>query len=501
MRFNDSSPAPAEMLWRVKKGWLRRVFYPGEWLPVLVAFAAGAALRLWFIQHHPPIQGDSLFYGDIAKNWLAHGVYGRTIQGNYGPMVEPTLARLPGYPAFVALCFAIFGLDHYGAILYMQGALDLLTCLLIARFVLRVCGRPAAMIALLLAALCPFTANYVAVPLTETTSVFCVALGFYSLAEFLARRQTLWLVPMTFAWSYAALLRPDGALLGIVLFFALAFSSPAEGSTNSRKFLAERRTIGLALLCAFFALVPFAAWTVRNLHAFRVVQVLVGRDAADSGETVTAGFDRWMKTWAIDFTATSDIDWNADNDTLDIRLLPSRAFDTPAQYQATRRLFADYNSITTLTPLIDARFAAIAAERIRSHPIPYYLTLPLLRVADMWLRPRMEMLDIPLRWWQFRRHPAATCFALLYGALNLAYLAAALVGIFRWPRAAPGLLWAMLAYILLRCLVLATVEGPETRYTLECFPLVIALASVSFIVPSRQSAASGTNNCVLGTGD
>lgn len=489
MRFRDSSPAETETPGRGKKSWLRRALRREEWLPVLVALAAGVALRLWFILHHPLIQGDSLFYGDIAKNWLVHGVYGRTIQGNYGPMVEPTLARLPGYPAFVAICFAIFGLDHYGAILYIQGVLDLLTCMLIAGFVLRVYGRRAAMIALLLAALCPFTANYVAVPLTETPSLFCVALGFYSLAQFLGSRRRLWLVPLTFSWCYAALLRPDGALLGVVLFFALIFlRAPADGSAGARKAMAGRPRIGLALLCAFFALAPFAAWTVRNLRTFRVVQVLVGRDAVDSGETATAGFDRWMKTWAIDFTATSDIDWKADNDQLDIRLLPSRAFDTPAQYQVTRNLFTDYNSITTLTPLIDARFAAIAAERIRSHPVRYYITLPLFRVADMWLRPRVEMLNIPLRWWQLSRHPAATCFALLYGALNLAYLAAALAGAFRWPRAARGLLWTMLAFLFLRCLVLTTVEGPETRYTLECFPLVIALAAAASPAPDAQDS-------------
>ena len=41
------------------------------------------------------------------------------------------------------------------------------------------------MLALWLAALCPFTANYVAMPLTETLSIFCVALGLYAFAAVL----------------------------------------------------------------------------------------------------------------------------------------------------------------------------------------------------------------------------------------------------------------------------------------------------------------------------
>ena len=81
--------------------------------------------------------------------------------------IAPTLVRLPGYPAFLAFCFAAFGQQNYQAVLYLQVILDLATCLLIAGFVYKVCGRRAAMAALWLAALCPFTANYVAMPLTE----------------------------------------------------------------------------------------------------------------------------------------------------------------------------------------------------------------------------------------------------------------------------------------------------------------------------------------------
>jgi hypothetical protein len=38
----------------------------------------------------------------------------------------------------------------------------------------------------------------------------------------------------------------------------------------------------------------------------------------------------------------------------------------------------------------------------------------------------------------------------------------------------------MLLFILLRCALLATIEAPEPRYTLECFPMLIALAGVAF---------------------
>jgi len=148
-------------------------------------------------------------------------------------------------------------------------------------------------------------------------------------------------------------------------------------------------------------------------------------------------------------------------------------------------LIAQYNAGDTLTPQIDAGFAALAAERIRAHPVRFYVALPLLRLADMWFRPRVEMLNIELRWWQYHLHRAETRIACAYGALNLMYLLAALVGAFYWPRFAT----AMVAYVVLRSVLLLTLEAPEPRYTLECFPIVIAFAAAALAHQRRRAIA------------
>jgi hypothetical protein len=432
-------------------------------LLTLLALAAGAALRLWFIHAFPQIQGDSLLYADIARNWLIHGVYGRSIihPGSL-PTIAPTLVRLPGYPAFLALCFAAFGNQNYVAVLYLQVVIDLAACLLIAEFVRRLCGGRAAMVALWLAALCPFTANYVAMPLTETPSIFCVALGLCAFAAVLERPHWGWMLTLAFAWSYAALLRPDGALLGVVFFPALILYGRSS------------RALRIACLCGLLALLPFAAWSLRNWHTFHVFQPLAPRSATDAGEAKATGFQLWSKTWVADFASTYEVYWNVPGDDIDIHALPARALDT--QESETLTLISRYNDGDALTPQIDAEFAALAAQRIRAHPFRYYVTLPLLRLADMWFRPRVEMLNIELRWWQYRLHYAETRIAYAYGALNLAYLAAALIGAWCWPR----FTGAMVAYILVRSMLLAPIEAPEPRYTLECFPIIIAFASVAF---------------------
>ncbi len=440
----------------------------GGWLFPLVVLAAGAVLRLWAIHAHPQIQGDSLVYGDIATNWLTHGIYGHTVGHASGPStIEPTLVRLPGYPAFLALGFALFGVANYHAVLYLQAIIDLGTCLLIAGLAAKICGQRAGRVALLLAALCPFTALYAAAPLTETLSIFCVALGFRALAGVLEEPRLVWTALLVFSWSYAALLRPDGALLAVVLWIALI--------VYGRRSLGWVAALRLAMLGTLLALLPFAAWTLRNERTFHVFEPLAPRYANDPGEFAFPGFVRWVRSLAADFTTTSEVYWNGNSDRIDPGSLPARAFDNAGQYRETQRLLEEYNGTTTLTPELDAGFARLAAERVRAHPIRYYIGLPLLRLADMWLRPRVETLNVQLRWWQYSQHPAETRLAIFYGALNLAYLIAAFFGALRWP----PLAGAMVGLIALRSLLLVTLEAPEPRYTLECFPLVIVLAAVA----------------------
>lgn len=451
---------------------------------VALALALGAALRLWFLWHFPQVNGDGLVYGDIAKNWL-HGTYGRTDYGLHEVTVRPTLIRLPGYPLFLAACFRIFGVDHYGAVLYLQVAIDLASALAVAWTARAVAGHRAGTLALFFAALCPFTANYVAAPLGETLSIFCIALSCTTLVWIERRPHWPAAAVLGATWSYATLLRPDGALLAISGFVSLALFAdrgahkvqPPERECPGQR----RRVLRLALAAVLLSLLPFVAWTARNLYTFHVFQPLAPRYATDPGEFTVPGFQRWIKTWAADFTSTSEVYWNVDTAPLDLNTLPERAFDSSTQRAQTTALFNEYNQDTTVRPTLDARFAALARERERTHPLRSFLIMPTLRVLDMWLRPRTEMLNIELRWWQFRRHKGETLFAAAYAALNVAYLVLAAVGGWRLRRAAPVLVCAILLYCVLRSALLATIEAPEARYTVEAFPMLCILAAAACV--------------------
>ena len=49
----------------------------------------------------------------------------------------------------------------------------------------------------------------------------------------------------------------------------------------------------------------------------------------------------------------------------------------------------------------------------------------------------------------------------------------------------------MLAYVILRSLLLLSVSAPEPRYTLECFPLVIAFAAAAIETVCRFGEGEG----------
>src|SRR5580692_994074 len=148
-----------------------------------LAVLAGLGLRVFFVLKFPVTDsGDAPFYIELAWNWLKHGVYGFSVNGQ----LTPVDMRVPGYSAFLATVFAFAG-NSPRAVMLAQAVLDLATCFLIALIAARlapeISRRRVALAGLWLAALCPFTANYTAVVLTETLVTFLTALGILVLLQ------------------------------------------------------------------------------------------------------------------------------------------------------------------------------------------------------------------------------------------------------------------------------------------------------------------------------
>ena len=447
----------------------------------LLSSAAALVLRLIFLFRFPGVVTDSFIYGDIAKNWLQHGIYGLS-----GGEISPTYIRLPGYPAFLAAIFAIFGVDHYRAVLFIQTLVDLGTCFLCAAIALRLLGTKPAKMAFALAALCPFLAEYSAAALTEILEIFFTTLALYlALRAFEAGNLRVW-AGCGLACAATVLLRPDGGLLLIALEVYLLWKivlalRPSSGA------LPPRRLVHAGLLLAIIALSPLAPWTIRNWHTFHRFQPLAPRYANEEDEFVPMGFNHWTKTWIADYTSVEEIYWAVPGSEIDATKLPARAFDSKQQELETTKLIADYNTTLHVTPEMDKRFEAISAVRVHSHPLRSWFWLPALRVADMWLRPRTETLPSDSRWWEFDDEPRWSVLAVVLGAINVFYVFAAVAGWLRCGRI--KWLGLLLLFVLLRSAFLGTLENPEPRYTLEMYPIAIVLAGAA--LAGKKSLSEG----------
>jgi 4-amino-4-deoxy-L-arabinose transferase-like glycosyltransferase len=446
---------------------------------VFFAFAAlgGLALRLFFLLHFPSITTDSFVYGDIAKNWLQHGVYGQSESGQ----IVATDIRLPGYPAFLAAIFAIFGMEHYRTALVVQIVIDLGACFVVADLALRLFSARAAKIAFLLTALCPFLANYAAAALTETLEVFFTALALdFAIAGLQAtapnqearRDNFLWL-GCGLAIGACILIRPDGILLLAAILTWIVYAILRKQRDRSAQVLMKAAAI-LVLSCAA-TLLP---WTLRNLISLHRFQPLAPRYANEPDTYVPAGFNRWVKTWTADYVSNEEVYWMVPGSVIDSDNLPNRAFDSPDQMDQTQQLLDRYNHSLQIDPALDAQFAALAGQRIHDAPFRYYAWLPALRTASMWLRPRTELLPCNSRWWEFDDYTKWLWTTIVFGIVNLLYIAAACAG---WVRArTTPHLGLLVLFVLLRTVFLGTLENPEPRYTLECYPVVIVFASALF---------------------
>lgn len=432
---------------------------------VLLTLAA-VALRLVFVLRWPVIQGDALIYSELARNLLHEHIYGLTRAHG----VMPTLIRLPGYPWFLAACFRIFGDDNFKAVMLVQVVFDLGTCFLVAETARRMLSERAARMAFAVACLCPFTANYTGVALTETTEIFFTALAVLAATVALERRSLAAWAGCGAATAMCILLRPDGGLVLIAIGLFLLWKL-----WQVRTELAARRhfvAAGVVLMAV--ALAPLVPWTIRNWRTLHVFQPLVTMTASDPDEFVPAGWNRWVNTWAVDYSSTEDLTFNVSGTAIDVYALPTRAFDNQQEFLRLAQLFATYNRTLTMTPELDRQFAEIAAERIHTHRLRYYVGLPLGRVAGLWLRPRTEMLPLDQHWWRFDDDPHDATIGSLLGALNLVLVLAALGGAARGQSRYLGLL---LLYPILRTLLLMKMAAIEDRYTLECFPMLLVLAA------------------------
>src|SRR6267142_2795013 len=313
------------------KARMKRVFSS----PIL-PLVTGAALRLFFVLKFPAGAGDTVIYDQLATNWLKHAKYAMDIAG------QPVSVdiRMPGYPAFLAIVYALTG--HTGeaarrAVLLSQAFVDLSSCVLIgalAALLASLCtekahARRAFLIGLWLAALCPFTANYAAVPLTEVWAIFLTTLaslflvaviasaaGVASLGQWPVTGSNYWLAAALagFVVGLGTLFRPEAPLLLVTAFLVLAAILPPR-----REF--KRLVLTLALM-GFGSAMPLVPWIVRNARTLHEFQPLTPKDATLPGELDPKGFMAWERTWLYRVRDCYLVSWKLNDEEMRLSDMP-----------------------------------------------------------------------------------------------------------------------------------------------------------------------------------
>ena len=484
---------------------MRRIFSN----PV-TALAAGLCLRLFFVLKYPANSGDTVLYEQMATNLLKHHAYAMDVGG----LVTPVDLRMPGYPAFLALVYLLTGKTGAAAHIWVmlgQVVVDLAGCVAITFLAMGLLAladgsarqMPVIIGGLWLAALCPFTANYTAVVLTETIAIFLTAVALVFLVGLtvsgdelifpVERRPwewkndfTFWAIPFGLVVGVGTLFRPEAPLLLIAALIANGFVLLPRRKV--------RQWIFIALYSGAACVLPLAPWAVRNAMTLHKVQFLAPKNSNLPGELVPYGFMAWEKTWLFRMKDCYLVPWKLNDEAIDVDTIPRRAFDTEEEKQRVAAVLERYNDDLTLTPEEDALFAQLARERTARHPLRTYVWLPALRAATMWFTPRIELVPVaghvfPLAQ-MHEDDPVDQYVTAGLFFLNIIYVGLGALGawrLWRWNRAPRPAVAALALFVVLRTAFLTTLETPEPRYVLVCFPVVLAFAATLFGKPYERS--------------
>jgi len=511
-------------------------------LVIALGFRLFVALRL--ANDEPD---DGRIYSQIARNVLEQHVFSHADQ----PPYDPSLIRLPGYPLFLTAIYATFGHGNNTAVRVIQAVIDTTTCALIAWVVFEWAIDPerkhrAALIALGLAAVCPFTVIYVATILTEVATNF-LAVAMVLAATFAfkatARKKAVgWWVVTGLLAGLAVLFRPDSGLFAAAIGGTLMLSALVSRHSGSL-FTRMRAAIFSAGIFSIAFCVVLVPWTIRNRCVFHVFQPLAPAHAEMPGEFVARGYLLWVRTWLDDSKYVGPALWSLDMRPMYVENFPARAFDSKEERERVAALLDKYNhpdgdeadedqasadeddqssgdeadepeedpepeeepaqpdeANVEMTPEIDAGFAQIGQERVTHSRLRYYVVLPLKRAMTLWfdthsqyypfngeLLPLADLdYDIHQQYWL----PLFTGLTWIYTLLGVAG------GWLLWrSRDRDARRWLLLALLLI-CLRLgffASLENPEPRYTVELFPFLIILAGAGVATIKGWVKATATD--------
>lgn len=395
------------------------------------------------------------------------------------PVFIPEVIRTPGYPAFVAVIYRLFGVNTL-PVAIAQAFVFVGICLIVYALTRRLAGERAATLAAFMTALFPPLPYYGALVLTEvwTTLVLMAAMLACLRAVQQGRRRDFMLAGLLF--SAATIVRPAFVLLPFGLAIAMPLFVPAERS---------RRRIGNWAALALVAAITMVPWFTYNY-------VYLGRFTLSPAGGIGRGLweGSWQGRWSgrahNDLTKTAEQDITTEE--LDRRVREIAA----GEGIAADRMLTYVHEWRDIRLIWESPTDPMERARARVVADQEYLRAALVHIGEdvpewMWRKLTQGTFilwasDIPIRYsdinatpWYVIRVIWLAQVILLLGAV------AGLVVLLQRRQFTEAALFA------LTFLYVTGVHVPllcETRQSLPVKPLVLALAALA--ITSRQTSSS-----------
>ena len=398
------------------------------------------------------------------------------------PTFIPEVIRTPGYPAFVAVIYRVFGVSTM-PVAVAQAFVFALICFIVYALTSRVAGGRAATVAAIMTALFPPLPYYGALVLTEVWTTFVLMMAMYDCMRAVQGGRTRDFVFAGVLFSLTTIVRPAFILLPFGLAVAMPLLVPGQ---RSGKRLGQWAALALA---AAITMVPWFTYNYVYLGRFTL------SPAGGIGRGLWEG--SWQGRWPgkdhNDLTHIAEV--TTDRAELDAKvrevaarvgIAPDGMLDYVHEWQDIRRIWE-----TPTDPMERARARVVADQE--------YLRAALAHIrADRggWIRRHtirspliLWVSDIPIRYTDIKNLPVIVIRLIwLAQAVLLAIAGAGLFVLVRRRR------YSEAALLALPLLYVTGVHIPllvETRQSLPVKPLVILLAAIAITsVTSPRSEAS-----------
>ncbi len=472
----------------------------------LISFAANALIALQW----PREGGDWDSYGTVAENiYQGHGVSLST-----SPPYEPAFGgnSFPGYPAFIALVWKVFGKSN-DAVRLAQALVFALALALFSWSVDRAFPERRFLGGAFgfFTALSPLTMAWSRSLQVEALSMASILL-FFSAVLYSRAKEKVAVVPLSLALLFATALRTDGPLLWAALLGLLAAPS-----------MSKKTVIRGIVAVGLITIVGISVWFARNAIVGAQHILPPGMIVLHDGQVYPApkGYILWGWTWMSKEYERGGWGFPVTRAGYDSIFISDSAYDDAQEKYEIEALLEELRAYSgnPFPSHIDNRFREIALKKIKDHPFRVFVVLPLKRAFHLWIRPGgsagwpIELLDLSYEtrvemekgylsaaWTLVRTHPVEVIGkGVVFSLTLLEYLMGALGLLFLFRRRANDVAVAILSYLVVRTGFYAFTNNVENRYMAQCIPLLhfLTVYSATVMYETLKIRSTGKRDVVF----